>query len=140
MANATAERLLKAIRDRGSDARDLRDAAHEACHALSWSVKKRWTRENIHARKPRARALGVSDEILARAVEQLVCQRLGVDCGSVKKWAMVCWMEMLKNERISLPMDGWLEETITTRMKSRDAARMADAVIGLAEATDEAAT
>lgn len=130
----SAESVLRAIQLRGSDAKDLRDAAHEACHALQWRVRKSWTRDNIHARKPKQRSEGVRDEILARAVEQIVCRQLGVDCGSVVKWAMICWMETLKNERISLPAGDWLETQIGAAMESVEAKRMAARVIALGAA------
>lgn len=121
--------LLLAIRARGSDATTLRDAAHEACHALQWRVTKKWTRDNIHAKRPKARSSGVADEITARAVEQLVCARLGVDCGTVERWADVCWLETLKNERISLPTGSWLADQIRTRMASDGAKRMTERVL-----------
>jgi len=44
------EMLIAIVVEKGGDARDVRDAAHEACHALMWGVKKKWTRENIHAK------------------------------------------------------------------------------------------
>ena len=132
----TGDELVAIVRARGSNANDPRDAAHEACHALDWDVKKPWTRDNIHARKPKNSRIfgpmpGVRAETLARAVEQLVCQRIGFDCGSVEKWAMVCWMEMLKNERISLPTDGFLEKAITEDMTSARAITMAERVLAL---------
>ena len=129
--------LVAIVRARGSDANEARDAAHEACHALSWGVKKPWTRDNIHARKPKDSRIfgpmpGVREEILARAVEQLVCARLGYDCGTVEKWAMVCWMEMIKNEGISLPTEGnWLVTRVREDMKTERAAAMADRVLAL---------
>lgn len=127
----TANELVAIVRARGSDAEDPRDAAHEACHALEWGVTKKWTRNNIHAKKPRARAFGVSSEILARAVEQLVCRDLGVDCGSIEKWAAVCWMEMLKNEGIVLPTGDWLPDAVKQAMRHDRARRYADAVLAL---------
>lgn len=133
-----ADKLIAAIRARDSDATTLRDAAHEACHALQWGVTKKWTRDNIHAKKRKPHRIfgdvGVMDEIDARAVEQLVCARLGVDCGTVEHWADVRWMEMIKNERISLPAGGWLADQIRTRMGSEAAKRMADRVLALSEA------
>jgi len=74
---------------------------------------------------------GVHDEVIARAVEQLVCADLGVECWPVEKAAHVCWMEMLKNERISLPTGSWLEDRIRQAMEGREARKMADAVISL---------
>ena len=125
----TADELVTIVQGRGSDAKDARDAAHEACHAIRWKVTKRWTRDNIHARRPRIKSDGVAEEIMARAVEQLVCASLGVDCGSVEKWAMVCWMEMLKNERISLPRGDWLAKAIIARMDTDGARKMRDDIL-----------
>jgi hypothetical protein len=134
----TPESLITAVRAKGSDASDLRDAAHEACHALSWRVSAPWTRDNIHAKKPKPHRIfgdmpGIREEILARAVEQLVCVKLGVDCGTVSRWALVCWMEMLKNERVSLPTGDWLEAQIRDAMGTALAEDMAKAVLRLAE-------
>jgi len=43
-----ADALILAIRARGSDTTNLRDAAHEAHHhALSAGVRGKWTRVNI---------------------------------------------------------------------------------------------
>lgn len=122
--------LVAAVRSKGSDARDVRDAAHEACHALKWKAKK-WDRESIHKKRPKVRGFGVSDEILARAVEQLVCADLGVECWPVEKAAMICWMEMLKNERVSLPGGSWLEDRIREAMAGKQARKEADAVLAL---------
>lgn len=36
---AVADRILAAVRKRGSDARDFRDAVHEACHALDTQLR-----------------------------------------------------------------------------------------------------
>lgn len=133
VVSSRADALVAAVRAKGRDARDPRDAAHEACHALKWGVSKRWTRDNIHAKKPRVRSVGVSDEILARAVEQLVSADVGYDCGGVSAWAQTCWMEMLKNEGISLPAGDWLEKAIRKRMESPAAREWADRVLELAE-------
>lgn len=75
--------------------------------------------------------LGVREEILARAVEQLVCADLGVDCGPVEKWAWVCWQEMLKNERVQLPVGDWLEKQIRETMLSNRAREMTERVKSL---------
>jgi hypothetical protein len=132
-----ATALLDAIRKRGVTSSSIRDAAHEACHALEWGVKKPWTRDNIHAKKPKAHRIfgpapGIRSEVLARAVEQLVCGSLGVDCGPVEHWAAVCWMEMFKNERISLPEGDWLESRIRSAIGNPKSRAMADRVLALA--------
>lgn len=126
-----AEHFLAIVQARGSDARDVRDAAHEACHALQWGVTRPWTRDNIHAKKPRDRVSGIRSELLARAVEQLVCAEFAIDCGTVEKWAHVCWMEMLKNERIELPTNGWIETQVRAAMTSLDARRMVQRLLSM---------
>lgn len=126
-----AEAIVAAVRARGSDATDVRDAAHEACHALMWGVSKKWTRNNIHRKCPRRSADKVADEITARAVEMAVCGRFGV-AYDLKHWAFVAWIEMLKNEKISLPTDGWLATAIRERLKSRRTQEMVDRVCALA--------
>jgi hypothetical protein len=129
--NEKSARFVLAIQALGSNATSPRDAAHEACHAMQWGVKKKWTRDNIHAKKPRERARGVRCEILARAVEQLVCADLGIDCGTVERWALVCWMEMIKNEGISLPTGDWLANNIRAAMETPEARDLAYRVLAL---------
>lgn len=124
------ELLIEAVRAKGSDARDLRDAAHEACHALMWKAKK-WDRDSIHKKKPRGLSYAVADEITARAVEQLVCAEFGVDCGTVEHWAGVCFMEMIKNERVSLPSYEWVVDAVKKSMKTDKAREMSKRVIAL---------
>lgn len=126
----TADALVDAVRARGSDARDARDAAHEACHALTWGVRKDWTRDNIHAKKPRNRSEGLSDEISARAVEAKVCEALGIP-HDLEKWAGVCFMELIKNERIAVPSFDWLLAAITARLRSPVVAAMASRILEL---------
>lgn len=135
-ASLRAAALVDYVQRKGSDAEDPRDAAHEACHALSWSVRGKWDRDNIHRHKPKNRSEGVGEEILARAVEQLVCSDLEVDIGGITNWAMTCWMEMIKNERIALPSLEWLVDAIKERMLSKTARAMADRVLALGMSTD----
>ena len=131
--SVTAESFLEAVRRRGSDARDVRDAAHEACHAIRWNVKKPWTRDNIHAKCPRRVSDKLGEEITARAVEQLVCERLSAPCDTLEKRAFTCAMEQMKMERINVPGLDWLIEAIRMRTKSQGAAKTADQVIAFAE-------
>ncbi len=127
----TPDALVAAVQAKGSDATTPRDAAHEACHALAWGVSKKWTRDNIHAKKPRSRHEGLSDEITARAVEAKVCEKLGIP-HDLEKWVGVCFMELLKNERISVPFD-WLLSSIKARLASPATEDMATRVLGLAQ-------
>jgi hypothetical protein len=142
---ARAARIIDAVESRGNDPRDLRDAAHEACHALMFGVRPgQWDRETIHRAIKRRRnvvaesiygnRLGgmVDAEIVARAVEQVVCSDLGVDCGSIETWAHVAWMEAWKGSGISLPTDSWLTDRIRRAMAKDDRVRsLADKVIAL---------
>jgi len=70
-----ADRILRLVRKHGSDADDVRDAAHEASHALQLGIPKgSWDRETIHAAvmKLSPAERGVT-EVLARAVEAEIC-------------------------------------------------------------------
>lgn len=84
--------IIEAVRQRGNDAGDLRDAAHEAAHVfqLEPSFAEQWQRPIIHdalTRRVRKRSGGVLNpmtiltayEYQARAVEMLVCRELAVD-------------------------------------------------------------
>lgn len=96
----TAESIIAAVRSHGNDARSLRDAAHEAHHALSARVPRgRWDRETIHAclRNSFNNAEFRADELMARAVEQIVCSDLGVDPGGdIDRWAFISCLESVK--------------------------------------------
>jgi hypothetical protein len=98
-----ALKIVEWVRSKGSDANDLRDAAHEASHALE--VKpRRWDRESIHAKiMRRPLAFKVFTELEARAVERLVCAAHGVE----HDWAsfeFIAFMEASKSG-VWLPKD-----------------------------------
>lgn len=128
------EALLLAIRARGVESSDLRDAAHEACHALQWGLTKKWTRTNVERANPNKRriSLGLADEITARAVEQIVCKRLGDECQTVESCVMTMCMETVKFDRVSLPYDDMVK-AVRRRITSPAAIAMADRVLALAE-------
>lgn len=95
----TSEQFIAAVRSMGCVPRDLRDAAHEAHHAIIGKAKN-WTREGIHGAlcKKLGPAERIADEILARAVEQLVTKEItGEACGRVEHWAMWMCMEAIKD-------------------------------------------
>lgn len=130
----TSEQLIAAVRANGNDARDLRDAAHEAHHALEAKVKRgKWDRETIHCAVMKM-GLGraIQSEIMARAVEQIVCADLCADCGTVEEWAMVACMEALKS-RIQVPGLDWMVARIKAAMVSPEGRKAADAVLALAK-------
>jgi len=70
------------------------------------------------------------DEIMARAVEQIVCRDLGVDCGSVEQWGAFACIEAIKSG-IAYPSLEWFVERVNDYMKSRAAREAADRVIAL---------
>jgi hypothetical protein len=117
-----AERITANIRAMGSDAVNVRDAVHEACHAMMWGLQRKWTRDNITKKNPYRRrpALGVRDEITARAVEALVVRSLGLEYDQ-DKWLLMMVMETLKFDRIALPSHEWVKEAVTARMGTREA-------------------
>jgi hypothetical protein len=125
-----AARLVAAVRARGSDTKDARDAAHEASHALDVGAK-RWDRESIHrALMKRRRGEQFASEVTARAVEQIVCAKLGVDCGTVEKWASVSYMEALKHR---LPFSSYEDflSAVRAAIDSREADRGAKRILAL---------
>ena len=77
----------------GSDATDVRDAAHESFHAMQFGCK-RWDRATIDkaAFAPRNRLFLVSSELGARAAERLVCEELGLGYEPLV-WARTCLAE-----------------------------------------------
>jgi hypothetical protein len=103
-SGSRADLLVEEIRRRGSDAVDLRDAAHEAHHALSAGVKGRWTRVNIAAaiKKKRRPGWASFDEVLARAVEQIVCATLDTPCPTVESCALTSSLEAWQFDRVHI--------------------------------------
>lgn len=135
----TAHPFVAAVRARGSDAQDIRDAAHEACHALDFNVKGKWTRVAIDRAKPKIRGVQLPREILARAVEQLVCRHFEYNCGSVEKWAAIAELEMIKYDGLRLPEPPWLSDLVKGYMVGGEAKAMAQRVIALAAGEQEEA-
>ena len=132
LRQARAERLVAAVRAKGSDADDPRDAAHEACHALEWRVTRKWTRDNIHAKRPRgSAAYGVRDEITARAVEALVCEKLGVEYDQ-DRYLLACILETAR-DGIALPSFDWLKEAVVRRMTQNYVHDLTKRVLALAD-------
>ncbi len=133
MTNTNPETLIAIIRAHGNDAINLRDAAHEAHHAIEAGVPAgKWDRETIHRYVVRmGRADAARSEIRARAVEQIVCRRFGVDCGTVEKWALIAYMEAAKHRIPFFPSVEMVADLVTRAMAAPEAEAMADAVIAL---------
>ncbi len=96
----TSADLLIRIRECGSDARDLRDAVHEASHALDCKLRiGYWQRPTIErAMKKMSRGDAIASEVEARAVEQIICERLNEPVKPVSHWVLVTCVESLKHQ------------------------------------------
>lgn len=130
---ARGRRLVDAVRARGSDAQDPRDAAHEACHAIRWGVRGRWSRTKLDRASPKLRSERLVHELEARAVEQIVSKAVGYDCGTVAHWASVMWLEAFKLDHVSYPLDDWLEKRVTEYMDRPKVLELAQQVLELAQ-------
>lgn len=106
-APITPERIVEAVRLRGSNAEDVRDAIHEACHAVDVGLRPPWTRERIHTRiLARAGAVWRAGRIVrhgdaltllrlernARLLEHAACARFGVEYDTLQ-WITVAALE-----------------------------------------------
>ena len=133
-----AEKVIAAIKAHGLDgvrpgADGLRDAAHEAFHALAVGAGS-WNRERVHRALCR-QFVGANlwiHEMEARGVEQVVCMKLGVDCGSLGQWVATSAMEAIKGR---LPYaDPSVSEGIARRFMQSDAcAEWAHRIIAMGE-------
>ena len=132
----TADAILAAVRARGSDARDLRDATHEAAHALD-ARARRWDRESIHRallrRYRRDPAGWMRSEVVVRAVEQIVCETCGVDPGPVELWAGTAILESIRNGLITL---GYAEfaAAVVEELRKPATRLIAEQILALGEA------
>jgi hypothetical protein len=125
--------IIAAVWDLGSDASDLRDAAHEAHHALRCKLTQPWTREAVHeALVGLCRGDGVlllGEELDARAVEWTVCEAVGVSY-DLEHWAFIAAMESLR-VGVAHPLDMW-KRGIVIRHGTKAIERAARAVVKLA--------
>lgn len=133
LTSVTPEVLIAAIRANGNDATELRDAVHEAHHALeSGTPRGRWDRETIHRHVTKmGRGRAAASEVMARAVEQIVCRRLGVVIDPIDKWSLISCMEAISHRIPFLDYEQMLAAT-KRALDSVAAQRAADAVMGLA--------
>ncbi len=89
--------IVLALRARGVDSTDLRYCVHEASHALDAKLREPWSNKAVdRAMKRIGPVRAARSEILARAVEQLVCKRLGVETRSLETWVGMSVMEAIK--------------------------------------------
>ena len=129
------QKLITIVQQFGSDAQDVRDAAHEACHAIDCYVPEGdWDRETIHQHvldKYLSAGEWVAAEVFARAVEWRVCEKLSIPY-DLDNWAMISFMETFKNMNLMTPADFWAPaiETVYKRSKS---VRLAEEVLHLCQ-------
>lgn len=129
-----AEKLLLALRSRGIDSTDLRHAVHEAHHALEAKVPEgkweTWTIDRAVKRMGPGRA--AASEIAARAVEQVICERLGVPTKPLEDWVGTSVMEAIKFGDPFLSYTDALDAA-KRRMASLQTKLEADRIMALAE-------
>lgn len=133
MSNPNADALIAIIRANGNDATTLRDAAHEAHHAIeSGTPAGKWDRETINRYVTKmGRGNAARSEIRARAVEQIVCRRFGVDPGTVDHWAFIACMEAMKFRAPFFGDMATVIDLINRTMATPEAEAWADAVMAL---------
>jgi hypothetical protein len=100
----SGEALLAYVNARDSGATSVRDAAHEAFHAITVGLRGSWERERLHAALCRHLMFALSPsrlwvhEVHARVVEQKVCEALGVSAdNTIDKWLFTSAMEAIKS-------------------------------------------
>lgn len=89
-------RIIEYANSMGCDATNIRDAAHEMCHALETGTDD-WSRNGVHEGLVDKWERGdlVAAEIRARAVERMVCEDFSVEY-DIDHWMMIAWMETTK--------------------------------------------
>lgn len=131
----TPEAVIAAVQARGSDPRNLRDAAHEACHAIGLNLDC-WDRESVHAAIMRLRPSDrFASEVTARAVEQVVCANFGVAIDGIGRWALITCMESVKNG-VELPSVELVTRAITNALDSAIVKRRAAEIVAMGERRD----
>lgn len=131
-----AARICHFVADRGNDPRDVRDAAHEAVHAIEAGAKD-WEREEIHARlveKYGRRGELAAAEIRARCVEMLVCKALRIPY-DVSNWAMWACLEAMKGG-VLMPDHQRTVDLIVSNAKRPLARSMAARVLRLGSSSE----
>lgn len=103
--------LVEALRAKGIDFRagHPRHMVHEAVHAIRLGVEQPWTNNRVHEALLGMPGKGdlFLEEIIARAVEGLVMERLGLGW-NLEEWAAMSAMEAIRNGGFSAPMDAWV--------------------------------
>jgi len=131
-ATTDTEGLVLALRARGVDATDLRHCVHEASHALDAKMRGPWSNEGVSvAMKRLGPGRAAASEIRARAVEQIVCKRLGVVTKPLDYWVGMSVMESCKFREPFLSFKDALAAA-TRSMGTRAAEERATEILALA--------
>jgi len=131
----TAASIIEAVRDRGNDPRDFRDAVHEAAHALEARVPPPWDRERIHTYLVRSCgtrdpvAALVDSEIRARSAEMHACRRYGIEY-AVGHWALAACLETLTTMQACVPLEIMVRR-IQSGARRAETRRLVDRIEGL---------
>lgn len=131
------ERLLTALAAAGvtpHSSGDVRDAVHEAAHALDWDVPKPWTHDAISDCAPRRASEKFAAELRARAVEELVCEALSVEIEPREERALVALMEATNIDRYNVPHKDWVKG-ITLYREHSETMALAARILAMAEGT-----
>jgi hypothetical protein len=125
--------IVLLARRRGSDARDARDAAHEACHALEANASL-WARESIHQALCRMYTVPadlVMAEVRARAVEAEICRRLGISYDP-RRWLQAAEEETMLSQIGAMPLSEWVKAVALMSTRS-EIHRMVNRILFLAD-------
>lgn len=132
-----ARRIVAAVRARGSDANDLRDAAHEAVHGFLGELAS-WSRISIDRALVRrirthcGRSEVLSEEITARAVEAIVCERLGA-AHDIEQFMRVTLWEALHNGVHISVSEAEFAGFVRRRIDTAEARALADRIVALGD-------
>lgn len=123
-----AQALIDLARSKGSDARDLRDAVHEAVHGLQLGTDD-WSRRNLTKRfnAQTNKIPHFNLECEARGAEWLACERAGIEY-DLASWAAIATLESAKQ---GMPFSMEDYEQGIRRAKERDAPRLLEQLEGL---------
>ena len=125
--------IILAVQEKGSDATDVRDAAHEMCHAFE-SEADNWSRNGIHDALKTMYGRQPGDllraEVLARAVERKVCEHFEVEY-DIEHWLMMAAMETMR-EFSNVPANFW-KDAVGNCMRSRECAEMVERILIVGE-------
>jgi hypothetical protein len=76
------------------------------------------------------RGEAAANEIMARAVEQIVCRDLGVECWPIEYTAALACIESIKSG-IGYPSASWFADRVRDYIKSKEARKAANQILAL---------